>query len=89
MKTFSQTGLLVSSALLVVVLAGCAAPVQTAESHAHGNKESMDMQAMCEMHKKMMSGKSTAEQQGMMQQNMKSASPEMGQRMQAMHEKCK
>ena len=49
----------------------------------------MDMQAMCEMHKGMMAGKSTAEQQAMMSGHMKSMSPEMRTRMQAMHEKCK
>jgi len=49
----------------------------------------MDMQATCEMQKKMMSGKPPAEQQAMMQENMKSMTPEMRQRAQAMHEKCK
>lgn len=49
----------------------------------------MDMQAMCEMHKGMMAGKSTAEQQTMLNEHMKSMSPEMRARMQAMHEKCK
>ena len=49
---------------------------------------SMDMQAMCEKHKAMMAGKSTAEQQTMMNEHMKSMAPEMRTRMQAMHEKC-
>lgn len=37
----------------------------------------MGMQAMCEIHKGMMAGKSTAEQQTMMNRQMKSMSPEM------------
>jgi hypothetical protein len=48
---------------------------------------SMDMQAMCEKHKGMMAGKSTAEQQTMMNEHMKSMSPEMRIRMQAMYAK--
>ena len=48
----------------------------------------MDMPAMCEKHKAMMAGKSPAEQQTMMNEHMKSMSPEMRTRMQAMHEKC-
>lgn len=49
----------------------------------------MDMQSHCEMHKKMMSGKSSGEQQAMMQEHMKSMAPEMRQKMQSMHEQCK
>ena len=49
----------------------------------------MDMQTMCERHKGMMAGKSSVEQQAMMNEHMKSMSPEMRTRMQAMHEKCK
>ena len=49
---------------------------------------SMDMQAMCERHKAMMADKSTVEQQAMMNEHMKSMSPEMQTRMQAMHAKC-
>lgn len=49
----------------------------------------MDMQAMCEKHKAMMAGKSTAEQQAMMSEHMKSMSPEMRTRMQTMYETCK
>lgn len=49
----------------------------------------MDMQAMCEMHKGMMAGKSSTEQQAMMNEHMKSKPPEMQTRMRAMHEKCK
>jgi hypothetical protein len=45
-----------------------------------------DMQAMCEMHKKMMSDPS---HQAKMQEHMRSMSPQMRERMQAMHERCK
>jgi hypothetical protein len=87
MTLISRVAPLVFSALLAVVLAGCAAPPQSDARHA--DMGTMDMQAMCEMHKKMMSGKPPAEQQAMMQEHMKSMTPEMRQRAQAMHEKCK
>jgi hypothetical protein len=48
----------------------------------------MDMQEMCTKHKSMMAGKSTAEQQAMMNEHMKSMSPEMRTRMQAMQTRC-
>ncbi len=72
---------LVSSALL----AGCAAP-----RHDHGQHQGamMDATAMCEMHKSMMAGKTPQERQAMMDEHMKSTSPEMRQRMQAMHAQC-
>lgn len=77
-----------AATVLVAGLAGCAAPVKTGD-HSHAAMGSMDMQSHCEMHKKMMSGKPSAEQQAMMQEHMKSMTPEMRQRMQAMHEQCK
>ncbi|MBA2964669.1 MULTISPECIES: hypothetical protein [Ramlibacter] len=89
MKLISRVVALVSSALLAGALVGCAAAPQKGSDHAHATMDSMDMQAHCEMHRKMMSGKSAAEQQAMMQEHMKSMSPEMRQRMQAMHEQCK
>ena len=76
-------------AMTFLVLAGCAASPAKIGDHAHATMGSMDMQAHCEMHKKMMSGKPSAEQQAMMQEHMKSMQPEMRQRMQAMHEQCK
>ncbi len=89
MKLISRVVPLVSSALLAVGLAGCAAAPQKSDAHAHAGMDTMDMQSMCEMHKKMMSGKTFAGQQAMMQEHMKSMTPEMRQRMQAMHEQCK
>lgn len=88
MKPFSRTLPLAASALLAAALAGCAA-VPPAAEHSHTASAAMDMQAHCEKHKKMMSGKPTAERQAMMQEHMKSMPPEMHQRMQAMHEQCK
>lgn len=77
---------------LAGVLAGCAAGPQKSDAHAHSGHSGMGMmniQAMCERHKKMMSGKSPAEQQAMMKEHMKSMPPEMHQRMHAMHEQCR
>lgn len=88
MKLISRVVPLVSSALLAVGLAGCTASPAKSGAHSHADMNGMDMQSHCEMHKKMMSGKSSAEQQAMMQEHMKSMTPEMRQRMQKMHEQC-
>lgn len=88
MTPISRVVPLVLFAFLSVVLVGCAAP-QKSDAHAHADTGAMDMQAMCEMHKNMMSGKPPAEQQAVMQEHMKSMTPEMRRRAQAMHEKCK
>jgi hypothetical protein len=88
MKLISRVVPLISSALLAVGLAGCAAPANS-DDHAHATMGAMDMQSHCEMHKKMMSGKPSAEQRTMMEKHMASMTPEMRQRMQAMHEQCK
>ncbi|RZJ23593.1 MAG: hypothetical protein EOO54_10700 [Haliea sp.] len=74
------------------VLAGCAAGPRQSDSHVHSAQSSTgttDRQAMCAKHQKMMAGKSSGEQHAMMQEQMMSMSPEMRQRMQAMHEKCR
>ena len=89
MKLISRVAPLVSSALLAVGLAGCAAALQKSDAHAHAHADTGTMDhSMCEMHKKMMNGKPSAEQQAMMEEHMKSMTPEMRQRMQAMHEQC-
>ena len=49
----------------------------------------MDMKTMCDMHKKMMSAKTPEEQKAMMDERMKSMSPEMMKKHMAMMEKCK
>jgi hypothetical protein len=89
MKLISRVVPLVSSAFLAVALAGCAAAPAKSDDHSHATMGAMDMQSHCDMHRKMMSGKPSAEQQAMMQEHMKSMTPEMRQRMQAMHEQCK
>lgn len=89
MRRISIVAPLVSSALLVGALASCAAGPEKNSDHAQASMGTMDMQAMCEKHKKMMSGKPAAEQQAMMQEHMKSMTPEMRQRMRAMHDRCK
>lgn len=83
-----------SAALLLAagLIAGCATErSSTGPSTAvsSGVPGQMDMQRMCEMHKSMTAGKSTAEQQAMMNEHMKSMSPDMRSRMQAMHEQCR
>jgi hypothetical protein len=49
----------------------------------------MDMKAMCEMHRKMMSTKTPEEQKAMMDERMKSMSPEMMKKHMAMMQECK
>jgi hypothetical protein len=49
----------------------------------------MDMKSMCEMHNRMMSSKTPAEQTAMMDDHMKSMSPEMRQKHMEMMQKCK
>ena len=48
-----------------------------------------DMKAMCDMHKKMMSGKTPEEQKAMMDERMKSMSSEMMSKHMAMMQQCK
>ena len=88
MKTNSKL-LAVSGAFLVAgLIGGCATGPSTSGSMGGMGAGQMDMQAMCEKHKSMMAGKSAAEQQAMMNEHMKSMSPEMQTHMKAMHEKC-
>lgn len=77
------------------LIGGCATGASTGGSMGPGmsgmggmDAGQMDMQAMCEKHKSMMAGKSTAEQQAMMNEHMRSMSPESQARMKKMHEKC-
>ena len=91
MKTNSKFLVFSGAFFLAGLIGGCA--TGPSSSGTMGDKGGMsggqmDMQAMCEKHKAMMAGKSTAEQQTMMNEHMKSMSPEMQTRMKAMHEKC-
>ncbi len=95
MKTNSKLLTLSGVFVLAGLIGGCA--TGTSSPGQMGNMSGMsgmgggqmDMQAMCDRHKGMMAGKSPAEQQAMMADHMKSMSPEMRTRMQAMYEKCK
>jgi hypothetical protein len=87
MAAVAKTIPLAASALLLLALTGCATPAHKEGAHAQSGH--MDMQAMCEKHRKMMAGKSTAEQQAMTQEHMKTMAPDMRQRMEAMHAQCK
>ena len=93
--TTNSKFLAVSGAFLLAgLIGGCATGAATSGSMGGMSgmggmgAGQMDMQAMCEKHKSMMAGKSTAEQQAMMNEHMKSMSPEMQTRMKTMHEKC-
>jgi hypothetical protein len=89
MMHVSRVAPLLSSAFLVTALAGCAvAPKESEDAHAHTG-DTTDVQSTREMHKKMMGGKPSEQQQAMMQDHMRSMTPEMRQRMQAMHDQCK
>jgi hypothetical protein len=87
MTQLARTIPLALSAVLLLGLAGCAAPAHKDGAHAHSGN--MDMQAMCERHKKMMAGRSTAEHEAMRQEHMKTMAPEMRQRMEAMYAQCR
>lgn len=91
MKTNSKLLAVSSAFLLAGLIGGCATGASTSGSMGSMGgmgAGQMDMQAMCEKHRAMMAGKSTAEQQAMMNEHMKSMSPEMRTRMKTMHEKC-
>jgi hypothetical protein len=89
MKLSKRISSVAAASILVVGLAGCASGPAKSGDHSHAAMGSMDMQSHCEMHKKMMAGRSSMEQQAMMQEHMKSMPSEMHQRMQTMHEQCK
>lgn len=89
MKLTNRFPAAAAALLLAAALAGCATAPGNEHAHSHPATGAMDMQSHCEMHRKMMAGKPSAEQQAMMQEHMKSMPPEMRQRMQAMHEQCR
>lgn len=91
-----------SAIVAALVLAACAAPHGPGQRAHHPDSAAapgasgamammgtQDMQAMCEMHKKMMSAKTPAERQAMMDERMKSMSPEMMEKHKAMMEHCR
>ena len=94
MKTNSKLLAVSGSFLVAGFIGGCATGPSTSGRMGGMSGMSgmgagqMDMQAMCEKHKSMMAGKSASEQQAMMNEHMKSTSPEMQTRIKTMHEKC-
>lgn len=66
------------------------ATTPAAESRTATSTDMMDMKAMCDMHRNMMSASSPADRKAMMDKAMKGMSKEQKrQRMQMMEEKCK
>ncbi len=94
----------VAAAVALTLLTGCASTevAKPAQHHAQaattntptapGGKMAMmemkDPQAMCDMHKKMMSTKTPEERTAMMEERMKSMSTDMQNKHKAMMEKC-
>ena len=83
--------------LLALALAGCAntmpgpqtgRPDGAGPAGMHGHMHTDDMQAMCERHRKEMTGKTPAEQKRLMDEHMQSMTPEMRERARRMHEQC-
>ena len=74
MKLISRAHSFWCTVLVTGALAGCASSAAKHESHSHSM---MSPNEMCAMHKQMMAGKTPAEQQAMMNEHMKSGSPEM------------
>ena len=82
----SATGL-----VLAGTLGGCAGGMHMGHGgpmdHSHASQ--VEMQSSCDMHKEMMAGKTAGEQQLLMEEHMKSMTPEARQRMQSMMAQCK
>jgi len=79
-------------AVVALLSAGCTHMAgHDMEHHSGGamHHGAQDMQAMCDMHKQMMGGKTEAERRAIIDEHMKRMSPEMRQHMQAMQEQCK
>ena len=94
LKVFSVSGALVLAGLFGGCATGTSSPGSMANMGGMSGmsgmgSEQMDTQGMCDGRKSMMTGKSTDEQQAKMNDHMKSMTPEMRTRMQAMYEKCK
>lgn len=82
--------LLASRLIIAGALGGCASGMHMGygSDTAHTQEPQMDMQAMCAMHKQMMAGKTAAEQQALVDEHMKSMTPQMQQRMRSMMAGC-
>jgi hypothetical protein len=82
MRVFALVAAAVASGFLLV--SGCTTPTTTPDDYAN-----MDPKAMCDKHKKMMGSMTPEQQRAMMDEHMKTMSPEMRARMQEMHASCK
>jgi uncharacterized protein YceK len=96
MELAMQTSLYLPAVAALVFLGGCASTAPHAQHSGSAGTprmgsqmESMDMQAMCERHKKMMAGRTPQEQQAMVQEHMKGMSAEMRARMESMMKQCR
>lgn len=69
--------------------AGMMSPSGARGQMAMMDMKDMDMKSMCEMHKKMTSTKTSEELKAMMEERMKSMSPEMMKKHMAMMQQCK
>jgi hypothetical protein len=96
MKSTSRFAGSVAAIFVVAALTGCAswtkpqsASATSAEGSADAKMSTMDMEAMCDKHKKMMSA-APEDRKMMMDENMKTMSPEkMQEHMAMMQAKCK
>lgn len=75
MQISSRAITLLFATIVAATLGGCAAT--HGDTHSHLGASASDLKSMCESHRKMMSGKSSAEHQAMMHERMKLMSPEM------------
>ena len=84
MKT--RTFLVVGALTAATLLGACASQQQEPKMMMGGGKMPMgDMAQMCDMHQKMMAGKSPQEQQAMMEQHMKAMHGDVNPEMVARH----
>ena len=93
MKRFPLLFVVTVSALMTAALSGCSTNTSgQAGMHSGGGgqmemKDMKDMQAMCDMHKKMLASKTPAEREAMM--GGQTMSPDMKKHMMMMEERCK
>ena len=94
MHWISHMSSVAAAAVVTGMLAGCATSHESShKEHDKGSTSShapasmKDMQAMCDMHKKMMSAKTPSERQAMMEDHMKR--PEMREHLRAIEQHCK
>jgi hypothetical protein len=77
--------------LLAGTLGACAGGMHMGHGSAmdHSHASQAELQSMCDLHKQMMAGKTAGEQQLLMEEHMKSMTPEARQRMHSMMAQCR